>query len=440
MKAVQVMQSTNAKLIVIAVLILLILIPMNMIESLIDERQSRKTDAIADVTTKWGKKQTITGPVITIPYIDFVSKKDGSVVEKTIHKHILPAALSIKSSMESELRERGIYEVVLYKTHITLTGYFEGNLASHFNVPQERIKHHQAVLSLGISDMRGILKHVQANFKGKPINIEPGLLIKDIVNSGVHAIRVPIELNNNDIQSFSITLELNGSDSLAFTPLAKNNQVSLQSDWPHPSFSGAFLPKERKINDTGFSAQWNVLNVNRNYPQSWDDDQHQRAISDSAFGVDLFMMADTYTKSDRAIKYALLFVLFTFAAFFCAEITKGNRVHPLQYLLVGLAISIFYVLLVSLSEHIPFDFAYLIASTLTVLLIGLYCKSLFNGSKLPLLIMGMLSLLYGYLYTLMQLEDLALLIGSAGLFVGLATIMFVTRNIDWYQNKAKKIQ
>ena len=426
MKAIQ---GINAKLMIIGVLILLILIPMGMIESLIVERQDRKAEAVLDVTSKWGTEQVITGPIITVPYKTFSQNAAKEVVESINFKHFLPESLSINGTMNSEIRERGIYEVVLYNSEVSLEGSFPSDLKSQFDVPAQDVFLDHAVISLGISDMGGIQKRIEATFADQKIDIEPGLTTKDVISVGVHSKN--ISLSENSQNSFTFKLDINGSESLSFIPVAKENIISLKSDWKFPSFSGAFLPRDFNIDSDGFRSDWVVLNLNRNYPQSWNGSQHQ--ISDSAFGVNLYIASDLYKKSTRAIKYALLFVVFTFAAFFCAEILNGNQIHPFQYLLVGLAVSVFYILLVSISEHTSFDISYFISSFATVLLIGLYAKSIFNQNRLPLIIMGMLVVLYGYLYALMQLEDLALLIGSIGLFIGLSIIMFVTRKIDWYQ-------
>lgn len=425
----KVIQGVNAKLIIIGVLILVILIPMTMIESLILERQERKAEAVLDVTSKWGENQVITGPIITIPYKTY-SRTSATGESETLHyRHFLPENLKIEGNLTSERRERGIYEVVLYKSQLSIKGHFADNLLSQFSVPEGDVMTDDAVISLGISDMGGIQKRVKASFANHNITIEPGLTTKDVFSEGVHS--KSIDLRRQTPYRFDFKLDINGSESLSFVPVAEENSVHLKSDWKTPSFEGAFLPKSRNIGNEGFSSEWRVLNLNRNYPQSWDGAEHQ--VNSSAFGVNLYIASDLYKKSTRAIKYALLFVVFTFAAFFCIELFNDNKIHPFQYLLVGLAISIFYILLLSISEHTNFNISYMISSIATILLIGLYTRSVFKQSRLSMVIMGLLAILYTYLYILMQLEDVALLIGSIGLFTGLASIMFITRKIDWYQ-------
>ena len=425
MKAIE---GVNLKLILITVLILVILIPMTMVESLVTEREDRKFEAVSEVTSKWGTQQVVTGPIITIPYKTYHDNGDADISERVQYRHFLPESLVINGIMNSTIRERGIYEVALYNSKLSIRGNFPSDLLRQFEVPSTDIMLDSAVLSLGISDMTGIQKGIEATLGGTTITIEPGLGNKDIISAGVHS--KIINLHSQSDLSFTFELDLNGSDSLSFTPVAKTNSVHLESDWKTPSFNGAFLPTSHELGSSGFTSEWSVLNLNRNYPQWWDGSQHY--VSDSNFGVNLFIAADLYTQSNRAIKYALLFIVFTFAIIFCTEILHKNIIHPFQYLLVGLAISIFYVLLLSISEHMNFDLAYWLSSFAIIILIGLYTKSIFKSNRIALVIMAMLAILYGYFYTLMQLEDFALLVGSIGLFVGLAAIMYITKKIDWY--------
>ena len=229
---------------------------------------------------------------------------------------------------------------------------------------------------------------------------------------------------------FHIDLALQGSGSLFFTPVGKITEVNLRSAWGDPSFTGAFLPDQKNISPAGFDAQWKVLNLNRNYPQAWAGDT-QVDFSSSAFGVDFLLPVDNYQKSIRSVKYAILFIGLTFLVIFFVEMRGTRRVHPFQYALIGLALVIFYTLLVSISEHISFNAAYAVAATMTIGLTGLYARALFDSRKMALLVGGTLLLLYGFLFTVLQLQDYALLIGSLGLFAILATVMYFSRQIDW---------
>jgi inner membrane protein len=217
-------------------------------------------------------------------------------------------------------------------------------------------------------------------------------------------------------------------------PFGSETQVQVASNWPHPSFSGAFLPATRNITAQGFDAQWQVLELNRPYPQAWLGTQiSDAALNASAFGVGLYQAVDIYQRGERATKYALLFIALTFLTFFAWEQLTGTRLHPLQYLLVGLALSMFYLLLIALSEHVSFANAYLIAAASLVLLIGAYIAGALASRSRGIIVAGAMSFIYGLLYVLVLSEDYALLLGAITLFATLATVMLVTRKLDWYR-------
>ena len=229
---------------------------------------------------------------------------------------------------------------------------------------------------------------------------------------------------------FTFRLGLNGSREIGFTPVGKTTTVSIASDWQDPSFTGAFLPTERQIGETGFSARWQILHLNRNYPQYWKGRLHDMAGSD--FGVKFFRPVDIYQKVMRTIKYALLFTVFTFYALFITETLNHLRIHPVQYLLTGFAIIIFYALLLALSEHTGFNVAYLVASLAVIGLVSGYARSILHHPKASRMVATTMLLLYAYLYSVLQLDAYALLVGSTGLFAVLATAMYLTRKVDWY--------
>ncbi|MCD4687901.1 MAG: cell envelope integrity protein CreD [Desulfuromonadaceae bacterium] len=241
-------------------------------------------------------------------------------------------------------------------------------------------------------------------------------------------------LSAQEANDFSFDLNLNGSEQISLIPIGETNTVAMTSAWPSPSFNGAFLPVTRKVGKEGFSANWKVLHLNRNYPQFWQGSQYK--VTPSAFGLELIMTADIYQKSTRLAKYAIMFLaftFFTFFAFFFSEIINKRRVHPIQYLLVGMAILIFYTLVLSLSEYIPFNLAYILSAASVTAIISGYAKAIVSNSKFALTIAGILSILYCYLFIVLQLEDYALILGSVGLLVILALVMYVTRRINWYE-------
>ncbi|MCP4580634.1 MAG: cell envelope integrity protein CreD [candidate division Zixibacteria bacterium] len=426
--------SVTFKIITMIIIVLLLLIPAFMIESLIHEREYRKKEVIAEIGSKWGQEQTIAGPIISIPYKSFYKDKDGRAVYTIKYAHFLPDSIDLNGMLDPEMRYRGIYEAVLYKSQIELAGTFPFPEIERLNTSPDDIIWSGAFISIGITDMRGIKNQIVAEFNGDSISMSPGLESADIISSGVSA---KISLADHKTSyPFKFKINLNGSHQINFVPVGRLNDITVSSTWPDPSFSGAYLPYERTIGKDGFSAKWKVLDLNRNYPQYWKGTKHQ--IDDSSFGVELFIPVDIYQKSMRTVKYAIMFIVFTFIAFFFSEIMKKVRVHPIQYLLIGLAIMIFYTLLISISEHTNFNIAYIISSISVIALITGYAKSILKKGSLALMVGGMLVILYGYLYIVLQLEDFALLMGSIGLFIVLALVMYFTRKIDWYAIKFEK--
>jgi inner membrane protein len=421
-------RSVTLKLITIAILILLLLIPSAMVNNLIWEREYRKDDVVREISDKWGGPQVVTGPVITVPYHKHKEGEKGKIITWTEYFHILPDTVDIQSDITPNVRYRGIYEAVLYHTDLTLKGTFSGVPVKDLRIPPEDIQWAGAYISLGVSDMRGITDRIGASFGGKELSMEPGLETADVIESGVSS-GIPLDGSNTE-RTFHFTVSLNGSSYLRFVPVGKTTTVFARSEWKDPSFDGAFLPVSRNITDSGFSARWKVLHLNRNYPQHWKGKGQE--IMPSMFGMSLFSPVDVYQKTTRTAKYALMFIVFTFTAFFIAEVMNRLRVHPVQYLFIGLGIIVFYTLLLSISEHAGFGAAYLISATGVIGLITGYAKAILKNRLVTLMVGGILAVLYAYLYIVLQLEDYALLMGSVGLFLVLAAVMYFTRKIDWY--------
>jgi inner membrane protein len=433
-------KSITIRLITIGILILLLLIPVSMVESLIMEREERQSEAITEVSSKWGGQQTITGLVLTVPYKTFSKVYEGEqtdkfkLVESRGYAHFLPEELNINGEIFPEVRYRGIYEVILYNSKLKLTGKFSAPNFEDWKINNSNIIWEDAFISLGLSDLRSIQENISVKWNNKQYFFDPGVESMDVIQNGIST---RIHLNNFDStktnSEFSLDLNFNGSTSLNFIPLGKLTKVGIKSKWENPSFIGAFLPDEREINSTGYSANWKVLHLNRPYPQKFRG--ATQGINESAFGVNLIVPVDEYQKSMRSAKYAVIFITLTFLIFFFVQILNGVKIHPIQYIIVGLALCVFYTLLIALSEHIAFKFSYLISSISIISLITLYAKSIFNNKKLTLLIGLILTTLYLFIYSIIQMEDYALLMGSVGLFFVLATIMYLSRKIDWYAIK-----
>ncbi len=404
------------------------------------------------MSEKWGYEQTITGLVLTVPYYIYSKvynertqeqkekgeKASYEIVRRIEYAYFLPNELNIYGTLSPEVRYRGIYEVIVYNTNLNLKGSFSSLNFSEWNIDKKDVLLENATISLGLSDLRSIQNSVSLNWNKKLYSFNPGVLTTEVVKSGIST-KVPIDLKDSTTNQyyFDVAIDFNGSSGINFVPLGKETNVKLESSWNSPSFIGAFLPDYREVNTKGFTSSWNILHLNRPYPQQFlEVNGHQ--ITASSFGVDLLMPVGEYQKSTRSVKYASLFITLTFLIFFFVQILNKVRIHPIQYIMVGLALCIFYTLLVALSEHISFMYAYLLASSAIIITIVAYTKAFFQ-TKLSMIVGGILVILYGFIFTIIQLQDYALLIGSIGLFVVLATVMFLSRKINWYQlNVSKK--
>ena len=440
-------RSLLARALVVLSLVVLLLVPLQMIRGVIEERAARRTAAIAEVASTWGSAQTLVGPVLIVPFR--VERKEswvepvpagapGVVRERTRvvveRATFLPDNLKIDGRLAPERRWRGIFEVVLYRAELSVSGSMPAPDPGALGVPPEDVLWKDAVLSVGLSDTRGIREGPGLLWDGARVAFRPGPGAAGCVPSGVHAPLPALEGSPAAQHTFAFTVSLQGTESLAVTPLGASSEAVLRSPWPSPSFLGAFLPDRRPTTDGGFDAAWKVSSFGRNYPQRWrsDRDAPGEAVAKSSFGVRLFLPADAYQQATRALKYAILFVGLTFLAFALFETFAGLRLHPLQYLFVGCALVLFYLLLVSVSEHVAFGAAYLAAAAATTALVSAYCAWVLVVKTRALVIAAALAALYGYLFVLLRLEDYALLLGAVALFALLAAIMLATRRVDWY--------
>lgn len=430
-------RSVTIRLLSITFLVLILMIPKSMIKDLINEREWTRNSAVTEVSSKWGESQTITGPIVTVPYLRYFKTDSGKVVKTTEYAHFLPETLHVQGEVLPERRHRGIYEIVVYNSNLKISGNFFSPDFSEWNISRNNILWDDAFISLGIPDMRGIQDPVNVQWNDGSFPFNPGIETTDVISSGM-SVRVPVRQPDSARINyrFSLDLNLNGSGDLNFVPLGRETTVQLTSNWSNPSFDGNFLPDTNNVTDDGFEAEWKVLHLNRNYPQQWRGAAHH--TYDSQFGVRLLLPVDQYQKSTRTAKYAIMIIALTFLIFFFIEIMNAKRIHPIQYILVGLALCIFYALLLSLSEHISFNLAYIAAGVAVIGLITVYAQSMFKSIKLTAVLSGVLVILYGFVFTLLQLQDYALLMGSIGLFIVLAAVMWLSRKIDWYSIASRK--
>lgn len=431
----------GGKFIFISFLLLILLIPLSMIKDIINERQSLKQGVMNEVAGTWGFEQNVGAIILTVPYEVFWQEKEEYYVgnnlqsrlvqKKSMHyKHFLPEEIKIKANVEVEERKRSIYKVPLYTSDIFIEGYFPQISEEDFLGKEKKVLWHDAFINLGISDLNGIRESINVNWNNQNLAFIPSEN-KNLFPSSVEA-KLKDKIEGNTQYHFSTSLRLAGSFSINFFPLGKITEVKMKSNWSHPSFKGADLPQNHEITDQGFQANWKKLYLARNFPQNWVDQEIEfNKVRQSSFGVELFQPVGIYHKATRACKYGILFILLTFLFFFLIEIMNENKVHPFQYLLVGLGLALFYILVISLSEHISFGSAYLISAIANISLIVLFAKKIFSKGKAVLILLGSLSSLYIFLYVLLQLIDYALVIGSWGLFLILALVMYASTRINW---------
>lgn len=429
----------SIKIVLIGILILLLFIPISMIKGLIEERSLTAANAATEVQDKWSSSQEITGPYLNIPFYENQENtyyENGATkvkIQKVLnYLHILPETLEISGNIETEELRRGLYDVVVYRTPIKLKGKFVLPAEFQSEIIDKKLLTQNATLNIGLTDLRGISEQIEIKWGDKTLLFNPGLPDNDILHSGVSThLNMEKLFQPGDTVEFSVHLHLKGSQSLCFVPFGKTTWVNITSNCTTPSFTGAFLPENREITETGFKADWKVLNLNRNYPQIFTGNRLYNYEDLSSFGIDLLLPVQQYQQSMRSAKYAFLIIILTFVVSFFAEIIQKKHIHPFQYLLIGLALCLFYTLLIAISEHLGFTVAYLISAIMTIILLTLYLAGVLKIRKTALTIGGLLALLYIYIFVLTRMETYALLAGSLGLFAILALIMYYSQKINW---------
>ena len=417
------------KVFIIGIITIALLVPKFMILDLIGQRQHTAEESSREVMQSWSLDQTVRGPVLTIPYLEQTIDSNGKEINNENEFFLLPEKLEIDGQIFPEKRKRSIYETVVYESEMTIAGHFDISDLSALKIHPKNILWEKAKILVAVHDLRGINNRVEFGWNDSFYAFSPGMENKLVGSNGI-SLQMP-QLSPQDFPAhFQFTLNLKGSESLNFAPLGETTEVTLHSGWNDPGFIGSFLPTEHTINNEGFSATWKVLDFNRNFPQQWKNDEYR--VTDSDFGVKLVTVADHYQKSSRAAKYGILVILFVFLSFFLNEIITKQKVHPFQYILVGFAVLVFYLLLLSISEQLGFNLAYLISALSVLIMILLYSRTFLKTWLHALIQTLILTFSFGFIYVLMQLETYALLAGSIGLFVVLAFTMFVTRKINWY--------
>ncbi|KVA25141.1 hypothetical protein WI44_04700 [Burkholderia cepacia] len=435
------------KFVITALLALLILIPLQMVQSIVHERSAYRMDALQSIWSSYAGPQTVSGPVLVVPYTEVTRVRDetpaGGATKTSLRSEtkrllVFPKTLNVDGTLTTSVRYRGIHKALVYELTSRLTGTLA--LPDLKKLPQAdghvSFKVDSAYVAIGIGDIRGLTAQPDVRIGGARFDVEQGTRL-DSLRQGVHAnvdlaalAEAGAGAGAGAVVPFSIDLPLRGAESVAFAPVGDQNDFSLKSTWPHPSFDGAFLPNNRTVDARGFTGNWRVTSFNTKAREQIATGNGEGAIETAS--VSMIEPVNVYLQAERATKYGALFVMLTFASFFMYELVKRLRIHPIQYALVGLSLALFFLLLLSLSEHIAFAYAYLAASGACIGLLGFYLSFVLHSVKRGAVFSALLAVLYAALYGLLLSEDNALMLGSLLLFAILAGIMTLTRRVDWY--------
>jgi inner membrane protein len=445
MEAISFNVSTKTKLLlkalVIAATILILQIPAFFVQDLVRDRENRQKEAIAEVSKKWAGIQNIQAPFVVLPY--WQTGTDSSTIGKKVKQYasIEGDNILINSVVTPQEKYRGIYKVILYNSTNKINGGFSSLDLQKLNISPTDVIWKEAYVQMNISDPKGLTNELQLKLNNGLLPLSPK---PETATNSYMPFTAPLQVNSEqDLKNttFSTSFNVNGSSDLLFTPSGNITSVNLRSDWPNPSFIGDILPKDKSVGKNGFTATWTSLRHNRMARQTIEPSNSREGTVDdvsysalrtptTAFGASLIIPVNGYQKTTRSIKYAALCILLTFSAFFLVEVTYQKSVHPFHYGLIGIALVLFYTLLLSFSEYIGFNAAYAVASVFTIALIAWFLHGILGSSRLSMLLSAVLVLIYTYVFTILQLQDYALLFGSLGLFITLGIIMHFTKKIQ----------
>ncbi|MEP6604311.1 MAG: cell envelope integrity protein CreD [Spartobacteria bacterium] len=443
--------STIIKLLGVGALVLVLLIPLELITGVLGDRLSRRNEAVADITSSWGKEQNVIGPVLGIPFqYKFKAVKetpgpDGKLERREVEEtaignaYFLPQSLKIDGDVQTQTLHRGIYDAAVFRAQVTLSGKFSPPDFGPLKIDLKDVQWKDAFVTIAVNDLRGTREGLVLDWGGTKRNMLPGSQVPSYTTGATASLGGDKPIANE--VTFSIPLDFNGSDGIFFAPFGVQNEATLKSNWPDPAFRGSFLPAERSVRSDGFDATWKVSYYGRDYPQQWtnrggNERFNVLSVTNSRFGANFLSVLDAYRYIERSIKYGVLFLVLVFTTFFLFEVTARQKIHPFQYLMVGAALCLFYLLLLSVSEFIGFGWAYLIAAVASTILITWYCRFFLGGGVRTLMIGAGLAGVYTFLYITLRQQDYALLMGAIALFIVLAIVMYVTRKVDWYARDA----
>jgi inner membrane protein len=438
--------SLGGKFFVVAALTLLLVIPLFMVFLIMWDRSSTATQVKRDITAGWAAEQTLRGPYLVIPFsrMELQTIEDNGKtrqIQTMLNDAVVvaPSDLAVQATLAPERRKRALFEVILYTAKVVMRGRFTLPDLKALDVRWEELKLDRAYLTLNVGDAKGITGGLpQIRVNGKMVDLKPGAGELPLPGAAMHALVDPRSLAAGQPIEIAATLQLKGSTNFSVQSIAKALTVTIASPWASPSFVGGFLPDSRAVSDKGFSARWSSTYLAQNKPVEWRlrVGNVQPGDDSISVGASLIDPVDLYGQATRAAKYGILFIAFTFLAYFLFEAVGKAAVHPVEYTLAGLGLILFFLLMLSFAEYIGFGRAYWLAALTMIGLLTAYSRAVLKSGKRALAIFGLLLGLYAFLYVLLQLEDYALLLGSLVLLVALAVVMYVTRNVNWRSARA----
>ena len=427
------------KILMLIAMLLVLLIPLAMIRGLINDRHRTAQIAEAGIMEAWGSELVAVGPILLVPIVSTT----GTVTP--FFMAIMPQRLDIAADLSTEVRRRGIFSVPLFSGEISFSGIFDTALAADSLSPTDSLLFDQAELVIALSDQKGIRRIERALWDGEELFFRPGNRGLDLVRGGAFfgapstaaGIFAAVQGFEGGEAAFDISISMQGGRMVSFLPSGQQTRARISSDWGSPSFQGSFLPGDSEITDQGFTATWDISYLSRDIPLFWEavGQARHNNFGGSLFGVNFFRAIDTYSLNTRATRYAILFLIVPFLTMFLLEVHTKKRIHPVQYLLSGIANVVFYLLLLSFSEQMPFHFAYTIAALAVATLLTLYSRSLLPNWGKSGYMAASVSISYILLYAVLNAESFALLIGSVFTFALVALVMFLTRNMNWYGSR-----
>lgn len=430
------------RLVVIGLLAILLLIPLGWTESVVSERHHTYQGVLREISGMWSGEQTLTGPLLVVPFTERFQKEEEYRTNtgerktqlKWVVNHrravVLPQELEVEGHLEPETRKRGIYEAKVYQNKLKLKGLFKSpktSIEGFFGSGSETEVHwKKAIVVVGLTEPKGIGRIEALDWQGQVSSFSPGTrLNEDLLARGFHA---PVSVNPEDSMSFALEFVVRGSEGFRLTPVGERSRITIESSWPHPSFYGDLLPNQYETSPKGFTAHWDLSHLIRSYPQIWVEGEGIQ-LGEVTSGVRIFEPVTLYAKVTRSVKYGFLFIALTFLTLGLMELVQREKISYIQYLLIGSALALFFMILVAFGEHLGFHWSYLIASVIVICLNGLYSLAVLPRKLLAAMVTGVLTGLYAILYVILQAEDYALLGGTLLLVVALALTMFFTRNL-----------